>query len=241
VLWHKTIKGNSSPVVFLHGAGSNHTIWTPYLGQFSKRKVILIDLPGHGNSQHVKYDSLEQATIEVQKVMDKEEVKGAVVVGQSLGAVIASRLAVSAGRRVSKIVMIGPFSKGLVKNQWFWKNLALAINSAVPVPKDTKPVQDYTGLFNSSVIKHPYTDLKGTHLHTYAIAINDLLSHSIDWAAIKKECTVIAGTDDSLVSLKSLRKALDGSRHNLIEIPCHHLVVTHAKDHLADKLARAAR
>lgn len=241
MIWHKTIKGHSSPIVFLHGAGSNHTIWTPYLKQFQKRTVILIDLPGHGNSQHVKYDSLDQATQEVKKVMEKENALGAVVVGQSLGAVIASKLTVAAGRRIRKIVMIGPFSKGLVKNQWLWKNLAEITNAITSEPKDTKPVQDYAGLFNSSLIKHPYADLKGTHLHTYAIAIKDLLNHNIDWAAIKKPCTVIVGTKDSLVSEKALRTGMAGSRHSLEPIPCHHLLVTHAYDPLADKLARAAR
>ncbi|MEK6961327.1 MAG: alpha/beta hydrolase [Nanoarchaeota archaeon] len=241
MIWYKTIKGNSSPIIFLHGAGSNHTIWIPYLKQFQRRTVILIDLPGHGNSQQVKYESLNQATLEVQKVMEKENALGAIVIGQSLGAVIASKLTFSAGRRISKIIMIGPFSKGLVKRQWFWENLATATNAVVSEPKSTKPVQDYADLFNSSMIKHPYTDLKGTHLHTYALAIKDLLSHSIDWPAIKKPCTVIIGTKDSLVSEKALRTGLIGSRHNLELIPCHHLVVTHAYDFLADKLARSAR
>ena len=97
--------------------------------------------------------------------MEKENALGAIVIGQSLGAVIASKLTFSAGRRISKIIMIGPFSKGLVKRQWFWENLATATNAVVSEPKSTKPVQDYADLFNSSMIKHPYTDLKGTPSH----------------------------------------------------------------------------
>ena len=39
-------------VVFIHGAGMDHTVWTMFARHFARhgRNVIAVDLPGHGRA-----------------------------------------------------------------------------------------------------------------------------------------------------------------------------------------------
>ena len=46
------INKNSEPIIFIHGTGMDHTVWTLPVRHYlrKKREVISIDLPGHGRS-----------------------------------------------------------------------------------------------------------------------------------------------------------------------------------------------
>ena len=40
---------NSEPIIFIHGTGMDHTVWTLPVRYFSRKEidVLAIDLPGH--------------------------------------------------------------------------------------------------------------------------------------------------------------------------------------------------
>ena len=44
---------NSEPIIFIHGTGMDHTVWTLPVRYFSRKKtdVLAIDLPGHGKNE----------------------------------------------------------------------------------------------------------------------------------------------------------------------------------------------
>ena len=48
-------------IIFIHGAGSNHTVYTPFFAAFADRNFIAVDLRNHGKSGR---STLEKMTIQ---------------------------------------------------------------------------------------------------------------------------------------------------------------------------------
>ena len=61
----RTIDSATPSIVFVHGSGMDHTVWTPLARHFARHgnNVIAVDLPGHGRSSGKPLKSiLEMAT-----------------------------------------------------------------------------------------------------------------------------------------------------------------------------------
>ena len=56
------IENSKDTIVFLHGSGLSHIVWSLTEQFFSNKKfnVLSIDLPGHGNSEGPCLDSIEK-------------------------------------------------------------------------------------------------------------------------------------------------------------------------------------
>ncbi len=85
-------------VVLLHGAGVSSWMWVSITDRLSDFATLAIDLPGHGDSRAIAWQSLEEAASDVARVIDQEASGRPVhLVGLSLGASVA--LTVLAQRR----------------------------------------------------------------------------------------------------------------------------------------------
>ena len=67
------VDNSKDTVVFLHGSGLSHIVWSLTEQFFSSKNfnVLSIDLPGHGNSEGPCLDSIEKITDWLEKVFDK--------------------------------------------------------------------------------------------------------------------------------------------------------------------------
>ena len=46
--------GEQTPILFLHGVGSDHTVWKPQIDHFGRqRRAVALAYPGYGNSDFV--------------------------------------------------------------------------------------------------------------------------------------------------------------------------------------------
>lgn len=79
-------------IVLIHGWSCNADFWKETYGAFSNYRVITIDLPGHGKSEapYVNY-SMEYLARSVEAVLNESRVKRAVLVGHSMGSVVARK------------------------------------------------------------------------------------------------------------------------------------------------------
>ena len=59
---NRNIDPSLDSIVFLHGAGMDHTVWTLPARHFARhgRNVIAVDLPGHGRSGGNAMTSIEE-------------------------------------------------------------------------------------------------------------------------------------------------------------------------------------
>lgn len=96
-------------VVFLHGAGMDHTVWTQQSRWFAHhgRSVLALDLPGHGRSGGSVPDSIAGFAEVVIAALDAAGVAKAALVGHSLGSLIALETAARYAGRVRALGLIG--------------------------------------------------------------------------------------------------------------------------------------
>ena len=105
----KKLKKNSEPIVFIHGTGMDHSVWTLPVRYFlrKKRDVLSIDLPGHGNSTGKLISSIAGFSDRVFKLLDNHSIKNCSIVGHSMGSLIALEMASSQPNRVKAMSLIG--------------------------------------------------------------------------------------------------------------------------------------
>ncbi len=96
-------------VVFIHGAANDHRVWlntTDALARFGIN-CLAVDLPGHGKSFANAKPRIEDYADWMINLLDNGAIKKAILVGHSMGSLIAIDCARRFPERVDKIVLIG--------------------------------------------------------------------------------------------------------------------------------------
>ena len=77
-------------IVFLHGSGLSHIVWSLTEQFFSNKNfnVLSIDLPGHGNSDGPCLDTIEKIADWLESVFKKLQLKNLILVGHSQGCLV---------------------------------------------------------------------------------------------------------------------------------------------------------
>jgi pimeloyl-ACP methyl ester carboxylesterase len=96
-------------VVFLHGAGMDHTVWTLQTRWFAHhgRNVLAVDLPGHGRSNGSPLASIEAMADFVPALLDAAGATDAALVGHSMGALVALEATARHPARVRALGLLG--------------------------------------------------------------------------------------------------------------------------------------
>lgn len=95
------------PVVLLHGMASDHTTWRAFARALRRRgrSVVSMDMRGHGVSSREKHYRLDDFRADVRFVLDELGLRTVDVVGHSLGAHTALRVAMDQPERVRRLVL----------------------------------------------------------------------------------------------------------------------------------------
>ena len=101
-------------IVLLHGFGGDLGNWMFNAEALAGgRRVLAIDLPGHGGStKDVGAGDLDALTDAVTQVLDARGVERAHLAGHSMGGLVAAALAVRAPDRVASLALIAPVGFG---------------------------------------------------------------------------------------------------------------------------------
>lgn len=96
-------------IIFIHGAGLDHTVWTLFNRYFAKKRFnsIAIDLPGHGRSGGEPLPSIEANAAWLLDLIQALELEETALVGHSMGALIALEAAHRAQAGVGRLVLLG--------------------------------------------------------------------------------------------------------------------------------------
>ena len=100
-------------MVLLHGIGADHNMWRPQMEEFAGKGFFVLapDLLGHGKSSKVErleLEDWEKQIIDLLREMQKER---CILVGVSMGGVIAQFFAVNNPEAVSRLILSDTFGE----------------------------------------------------------------------------------------------------------------------------------
>jgi 3-oxoadipate enol-lactonase len=118
--------GEKTPMVFLHGVGSDKSVWHPQLADFGReRRAIAFDYPGYGDSdpapENTTRDDYASAIL---SAMHELGVERAHVCGLSLGGVVAIAMHHAEPRRCASLVLADSFAVHPEGNAIYERSLA---------------------------------------------------------------------------------------------------------------------
>ena len=105
-------EGGETPIVFLHGVGSDKSVWRLQLDHFGRtRRAIALDYPGYGDSDPAPAGTTrDDYAAAVLAAMDAMGIVEAHVCGLSLGGVIAIAMHAAAPERCASLVIADSFA-----------------------------------------------------------------------------------------------------------------------------------
>jgi pimeloyl-ACP methyl ester carboxylesterase len=143
---NKPVDPELKTVVFIHGAGQDHTIWVLPVRYFVRhdRNVLAVDLPGHGRSSGPLLKTIEEMSDWVIEVLDAAGIERAAFVGHSMGSLVALEAAGRYPERVRSLAMVGVSIPLAVSD--------LLLETAKEDSHDAIDMLTYWGFSNSALI-----------------------------------------------------------------------------------------
>ena len=120
---HWTEAGAGRPIVLLHGLNDSHRTWRDIWPLLPGRRVLMLDLPGHGLSSRPDAPyTLDWNATQVCRWMEHLDLRDADVVGHSYGGGVAQWLLLKCRSRIRRLGLLA--SGGLGREVYPWLRLA---------------------------------------------------------------------------------------------------------------------
>jgi pimeloyl-ACP methyl ester carboxylesterase len=201
-------------LVCLHGLADSLSIWTPLAAGLAELGgVVLVDQRAHGASSAPPgpYERLDLAR-DVIAVLDRLRIERAVLIGHSLGGIVAMQTAVTAPQRVQALIVIGAASQVSARAADWYRTIAATaraegiggLRRAIFGPQSTREiVGDPTGMAEITLC------LASLH--------DDPLTPKL--GALRCPALVLVGDKDTLGTAASeiIHGAIPGSRLQVME------------------------
>jgi len=135
---HVLVAGTGPPVLMVIGGGMVSALWAPLMARLTAHTLYAVELPGHGLTGSIEYDKetlRSTAMSYLTQVMDGLQVDRAAFVGQSIGGLWSTWMALEVPERVSAISYVScP---------------AAALGSSAPVPLRVSTIRQVRALLNT--------------------------------------------------------------------------------------------
>ena len=227
-------------ILFVHGAGMDHSVWPLQARHFAYRgcNALAVDLPGHGRSAGELLGSVPAMADWVADLIRALRVPAVHLVGHSMGALIGLELAARHRKRVARLALLGAAPKMPVHS-------ALLEAAARPEPLAPELICDWgfgpAGHFGghkapgSWMLGHALRLLAqsaGPRLYADLTACNDYQNGLRAAAKVRCPTLVIAGAADRMTPAwqgTKLAEAIQQAR--LVILPaCGHMMMAEKPD-----------
>ncbi|WP_326573959.1 alpha/beta hydrolase [Streptomyces sp. NBC_00487] len=123
-------EGDGVPLVFVHGWTANRHRWDHQVAHFAeKRRVIRLDLRGHGESSGAGVRTIEDLATDVLALLDHLEIERFVLVGHSMGGMISQTITLAHPERVERLVLVNSIGRMTYSRG---RGLLMAASARVP-------------------------------------------------------------------------------------------------------------
>ena len=242
----RTFDAGKPAIVFLHGAGMDHTVWQLPARSFAwhGHSVLAPDLPGHGRSEGPALGAVAAMAGWVAQLLDTASVREAALVGHSMGGAIALETAATLGERVTRVALLGTAAAIPVH-----RDLLTAAREQPDVAHRIMTAWSFGARAKMGGNPAPGLWMTGAAMALFARNAAGVLATDLDacnaWktgadAAGKVRCPtlVLLGANDIMTPTKSgraLAALIPGSRIIAIE-DCGHMMQAEAPDAVLDAL-----
>jgi pimeloyl-ACP methyl ester carboxylesterase len=233
-------------ILFVHGAGMDHSVWPLQARHFAYRgwNALAVDLPGHGRSGGELLGSVPAMAEWLGHLIEALRVPAVHLVGHSLGALVGLELAARHADRLAGAALLGAAPRMPV-------HPALLEAAARPEPLAAELICDWgfgpAGHFGghkapgSWMLGHALRLLgasSGPCLHTDLAACNAYEGGLQAAATVRCPTLVLAGAADRMTPARhgaKLAEAIEGAR--LVILPaCGHMLMVERPDATLDAL-----
>lgn len=236
----------SRVLIFLHGAGMDHTCWQLPARWFAWHgfSALAVDLPAHGRSAGPQLGSIDELARWVVALMDTLGIASAALVGHSMGGAIALEAAARLEGRVTAIALLGTAAAVPVNEQLlsaardrphdaYEMMTAWALRPAAKIGRNPAPGMWMTGatlaLFDRNTPGILYRDLA---------LCNDWTTGPEAAKQVTCPTLVVTGKQDVMTPPRNgekLAQAVAGSTTIALD-DCGHMMMSEAPDALLDAL-----
>ena len=222
-------------IVFVHGAGLDHSWWalqSRYFG-YHKYNVLALDLPGHARSGGPPLGSVPALAGWVMRLLDAAKLERAAIVGHSMGSLVALECAARHPERVTHIALVGTaypmqvsesFLGAAKNNRHSAYDMQTIWGHAPQVPLAANP---NPGMWMYGDTLARLARLAPGVLHTDLKACNDYTGGMDAAARVKCPALLILGGRDMMTPPKAasaLAQAIPGARTTTIALSGHSLM-----------------
>jgi len=122
--------GDGAPLVFVHGWTADRHRWDHQMTHFAeKRRVARVDLRGHGDSSGTGVRTIEELARDVLALLDHLKIDRCVLIGHSMGGMIAQTIALDHPDRVERLVLVNSIGRMAYSRP---RGLLMAASTLVP-------------------------------------------------------------------------------------------------------------
>jgi len=122
--------GDGAPLVLIHGWTADRHRWDHQMTHFAeKRRVVRLDLRGHGESSGAGVRTVAELAKDVLALLDHLKIDRAVLVGHSMGGMIAQTIALDHPERVERLVLVNSIGRMAYSRG---RGLLMAASTLVP-------------------------------------------------------------------------------------------------------------
>jgi len=132
--YYNYINKNTIPIVFIHGVGLDHKMWSPQINYLNTYSTITYDLLGHGRTpfkkEKIKMNDYVEQLFSIIKFLELEKIN---LVGFSIGSLIALNFAADFQKKLNSLTLIATTYKRTEKERQ-------AVIDRVNLAKLNKPI-----------------------------------------------------------------------------------------------------
>ncbi len=187
-------------LIFIHGSGGNHSIWSHQYGRLHKKyNIIAVNLPGHGHSGGNGECNVKSYCEWLNKLLTVLELRKVMLVGHSLGSAIALQFAIHYAEHISGIVCIGAGMKMPVNSMF----LDFLQTNPPQLPSEITEIICKFSLAKENRLKFSAPLQKSIAMSRVDVLYGDLkacndLDLSRDAHKIKVPALIICGSEDKM-------------------------------------------
>jgi len=249
----KAFNPDQPTIVFLHGAQNDHSVWALQSRYFAHHgwNVLAPDLPGHGRSGGQALTTVEAMADWVLALLDAADCKQALLVGHSMGSLIALEAAHRAPDRVSGLALLGTTWPMKVSD-----NLLSASKDALQSAIDMVNIWSHTGPLARPACPAPGFSVTGMSrrlmqrlaernpadlFHTDFSACNAYANGGAAAAGIECPTLFVLGARDVMTPPRSAQALTSAIKHGkIITVDAGHAMMAEQPDAVLDALVAFA-